>query len=58
MSGRVMKILEQFTPDIEVYSIDEAFLQFKGYDNYDLSTYGLQIRKRVLNGPEFRLVWV
>ena len=48
MSGRVMKILEQFTPDIEVYSIDEAFLQFKGYDNYDLSTYGLQIRKRVL----------
>ena len=44
MSGRVMKILEQFTPDIEVYSIDEAFLQFKGYDNYDLSTYGLQIR--------------
>ena len=48
MSGRVMKILEQFTPDIEVYSIDEAFLQFKGYDNYDLSAYGLQIRKRVL----------
>ena len=48
MSGRVMKILEQFTPDIEVYSIDEAFLQFKGYDDYDLSAYGLQIRKRVL----------
>ena len=26
MSARVMKILEQFSPDIEVYSIDEAFL--------------------------------
>ena len=28
MSARVMKILEQFTPDVEIYSIDEAFLEF------------------------------
>lgn len=48
MSRRVMKILEQFTPDIEVYSIDEAFLQFKGFENYNLQDYGIQIRKRVL----------
>jgi len=48
MSNRVMSILEQFTPDIEVYSIDEAFLQFKGFDNYDFDDYGLQIRQRVL----------
>lgn len=48
LSSRVMTILEQFTPDIEVYSIDEAFLQFKGFDNYDFYDYGLQIRKRVL----------
>jgi nucleotidyltransferase/DNA polymerase involved in DNA repair len=26
MIGRVMKTLAQFTPDLEVYSIDEAFL--------------------------------
>ena len=26
MSRRVMRILERFTPDVEVYSIDEAFL--------------------------------
>src|SRR3546814_846884 len=26
MSARVMKILADFTPDLEVYSIDEAFL--------------------------------
>ena len=26
MSSRVMRILQQFTPDVEVYSIDEAFL--------------------------------
>jgi DNA polymerase V len=48
MSSRVMSILEQFTPDVEVYSIDEAFLQFKGFDNYDFNAYGLQIRQRVL----------
>lgn len=29
MSGRVMNLLENFTPDIEVYSIDEAFLSLE-----------------------------
>lgn len=48
MSSRVMKVLEQFTPDVEVYSIDEAFLQFKGFENYDFEDYGLQIRQRIL----------
>ncbi|WP_223032500.1 Y-family DNA polymerase [Hanstruepera marina] len=48
MSSRVMGILHQFTPDVEVYSIDEAFLQFKGFDNYDFNDYGNQIRKRIL----------
>ena len=48
MSSRVMRILEQFTPEVEVYSIDEAFLHFQGFDNYDLSSYGGSIRKRIL----------
>ncbi|GAA4966388.1 Y-family DNA polymerase [Algibacter aquimarinus] len=48
MSTRVMKILEQFTPDVEVYSIDEAFLEFKGFDNYDFQDYGNQMRQRIL----------
>jgi len=48
MSSRVMSILEQFTPDIEIYSIDEAFLQFKGFESYDFNAYGLQIKERVL----------
>jgi DNA polymerase V len=26
----------------------EVFLQFKGFENYDLNTYGLQIRQRIL----------
>jgi DNA polymerase V len=48
MSTRVMKILEQFSPDIEVYSIDEAFLELKGFEKYDLEQYSTQIRNRVL----------
>jgi DNA polymerase V len=48
MSSRVMSILEQFTPDVEIYSIDEAFLEFKGFDNYNFQDYGDQMRKRIL----------
>ena len=48
MSNRVMSILEQFTPDVEVYSIDEAFVQFIGFENYDFEDYGIQIRQRIL----------
>lgn len=48
MSARVMKILEHFTPDLEVYSIDEAFLEFKGFDHYNFDDYGKIIRNRVL----------
>jgi DNA polymerase V len=47
MSNRVMNTLREYTPDIEIYSIDEAFLQFTGFENYDLNTYGLTIRKRI-----------
>lgn len=34
MSNRVMTLLGNFTPDIEIYSIDEAFLKFSGFDKY------------------------
>jgi len=48
LSNRVTKILRKYTPDLEVYSIDESFLQFKGFENYDLIEYGKKIRKDVL----------
>jgi len=48
MSARVMKILEQFTPDVEVYSIDEAFLEFRGFEDYNFDAYGSQIRNTIL----------
>jgi len=48
MSHRVMAILKQFTPDVEVYSIDEAFLEFKGFDHTNFTDYGGEIRQRIL----------
>ena len=48
ISNRIMNILSSFTPNIEIYSIDEAFLNFKGFDNYDLEKYCEKIKKRVL----------
>ena len=50
MSSRVMNILSTFTPDIEVYSIDEAFLKFQGFDRFDLGEYGLKIQRTVTKG--------
>ena len=47
MSSRVMKILERYTPDIEIYSIDEAFLQFKGFEHFDLDAEGRAMKKQV-----------
>jgi DNA polymerase V len=48
LSARVMNILRRYSPDIEIYSIDEAFLQFTGFDHFNLQTYGNEIRKTVL----------
>lgn len=50
MSHRVMRLLSTFSPDIEIYSIDEAFLQFKGFENFDLQSYAETIKKRVDKG--------
>jgi DNA polymerase V len=47
MSSRVMNTLSTFTPEIEVYSIDEAFLKFNGFDLFDLNEYGIKIQRTV-----------
>lgn len=46
MSSRVMETLSAFTPDIEVYSIDEAFLNLAGF-NCSLTDYGRKIWRTV-----------
>ena len=50
MSSRVMNLLTTFTPEIEIYSIDEAFLKFEGFKYVDLYEYGLQIKRTVTRG--------
>lgn len=47
MSNRVVAILEQFSPHLEVYSIDESFLDLSGFEGLGLVTYGRQIRERI-----------
>lgn len=47
MSQRVMDLLSAYTPDIEIYSIDEAFLKFKGFLQVDLQTYAYEIHRQV-----------
>lgn len=48
MSSRVMSVLEGFAPQLEIYSIDEAFLDLTGIHNNDPEAYGHLIRKTVL----------
>jgi DNA polymerase V len=45
MSGRVMATLQQFTPELELYSIDEAFLCLDGFTG--LTQYGRRLRSTV-----------
>jgi DNA polymerase V len=49
LSARVMSVLEEFTPSLEVYSIDEAFLDLTGIYpcQKDSIAYGQRIRKAV-----------
>lgn len=47
MSQRVMTTLEGMAPTVEVYSIDEAFIELSESWAGDLVAYGRQIRERV-----------
>ncbi|PHR46489.1 MAG: SOS mutagenesis and repair protein UmuC [Fluviicola sp.] len=44
MSSRVMSILANYTPIIEIYSVDEAFLKLSGFEYFDLNDYGQKMR--------------
>ncbi|OUU44176.1 MAG: hypothetical protein CBC12_13525 [Candidatus Puniceispirillum sp. TMED52] len=47
MSGRVMESLGQFTPDVEVYSIDEAFLGLNGFAETALPQHMRDMRQAI-----------
>ena len=47
MSDRVMDSLKIFSPDVEVYSIDEAFMRFKYSKGKDYYNYLKKIKNSV-----------
>jgi len=47
MSSRVMRIVGQFSPDQEIYSIDETFLDFTRQPRLELTATGQAIRARI-----------
>ncbi|MDH4261435.1 MAG: Y-family DNA polymerase [Spirochaetia bacterium] len=47
MSARVMDVLSNYSPEMEIYSIDEAFLKLKGMEHFHLQEYGRQMRAKV-----------
>ena len=50
MSARVMAIFGRFVEDVEVYSIDEAFLDLNGYESIypDLTAFAQTLRSTVI----------
>ena len=48
ISRRVMKVLKTFSPKVEIYSIDEAFIDLSFIDEKGAEDYGREIRSRVL----------
>lgn len=48
LSSRVMRTLEEMAPRVEVYSIDEAFLDLTGIESaLSLVEFGQQVRERI-----------
>ena len=48
MSSRIMTILEEFTKDLEIYSIDEAFLDLSNIPSSRLDALLVDIRYKIL----------
>jgi DNA polymerase V len=49
MSSRVMTVLEEMAPAVEIYSIDEAFMNLQGVSNCkNLEEFGRDVRAKVL----------
>ena len=48
ISRRVMKILKNFAPEMEIYSIDEAFLNLSSVSDDEVLQFGKKIRDTVL----------
>ncbi len=47
LSQRVMNILSEYSPEMEIYSIDEAFLRLRGFEHLCLQDYGAGMRNKI-----------
>ncbi len=47
ISRRVMNTLTEFAPNIEVYSIDEAFIDLRGMNFFDLEKWAIDLKETV-----------
>jgi DNA polymerase V len=47
MSRRVMTLLSKFSPEQEIYSVDESFLDLTSFKSKDLIKYGQQIKTKI-----------
>ena len=48
LSRRVMRTLKRFNPKLEIYSIDEAFLDLSSFPDHEIEDVGKEIRSIVL----------
>jgi DNA polymerase V len=50
LSNRVMDLIKTFSPEVEIYSIDEAFIKFNGFKYFDFNSIGLQMHSVIKKG--------
>lgn len=47
LSNRMMRVLEEFSPEVERYSIDEAFITLEAEDSAGMEKLGRQIKEKI-----------
>jgi DNA polymerase V len=51
MSNRMIALMEELSPRVEQYSIDEIFIDINGIDsNISFEDFGRQLRQHILKG--------
>ena len=48
MSNRVARVVSKYTPDYEIYSVDEMFLSWTGFGYRDLTLFGHELKDTIL----------
>lgn len=48
ISKRVMNVLREFSPKVEVYSVDEAFIEIDEPEHFDFEAFGRQVRSEIM----------